>query len=567
MQPGGLAEPLEAPQRQDLDPRAPACEHLHRRSCLEHIVLEVQHEVLQPRERGKEVNEPHGGNARLLPLAGGRRLEGLAEAQDREPGAAGGERAQRVVADVVDVAGVEDAGRDEPPEGGAGGGDGPELGGVEAVGGAGEAEVEVGEPGGGGRVRVERRHHVLRPAVELGEVERGELGAGPEQRLEIRAAGEVERPLVPAHELDGAQRGRPAGREAGECGGVAAVDGEAGDGGEVGGEARRHVGVPLRDLLRAEREVVGGGGGRRARDARGGGEQRVAPRRGEGEVEPLQRREAEGRREQEEVGRPRVPAQRHGRPRRPLRRQQPAAGHGGPVPGARVVEGAQDEQQQRLRQVQQRRRRRPRRLRHAQSRRLSPPLPPPRGLVAAGGGGFGRGWVREGTEAFSAHREVIYSTAPPRLSFSSPLCPFFFLPSPPSPVLSSYPLRISYSSSCLRHCFLSFSAFCRRKAPSFLARALSARQRGAAASDAPRAAGWPRRRPPRRPPRAAGGDGVVDGGGGGGAEGSEREPDGGEAAGDLPWRRRRGRWLGEVLGDWCNPVGSGEADAYCRASR
>ncbi|KAF7007513.1 hypothetical protein CFC21_022443 [Triticum aestivum] len=97
--------------------------------------------------------------------------------------------------------------------------------------GAGKAGVEVGEPGGGGRVRI-KQHVILRPAVQLGEVQRGKRGAGLEQRLEIHAAGEI----------DVAKLTPPAGCEceAGMRGGVAAVDGEVGHGGEVDGEARRN---------------------------------------------------------------------------------------------------------------------------------------------------------------------------------------------------------------------------------------------------------------------------------------------------------------------------------------
>lgn len=74
-------------------------------------------------------------------------------------------------------------------------------GGMEAIGGAGEAEVEVNEPRGGGRVRVERRQDILGLAVQLEEVERGELGAGLEQRLDIRTVEEVEGLLVPTYDL------------------------------------------------------------------------------------------------------------------------------------------------------------------------------------------------------------------------------------------------------------------------------------------------------------------------------------------------------------------------------
>jgi hypothetical protein len=77
----------------------------------------------------------------------------------------------------------------------------------------------------------------------------------------------------------------------------------------------------------------------------------VAPRRHQGEVEPLQRREAESRPEEEERVRPWVPAQRERGARGPLRREEPVARQRDAVPGPRVVEEAQDVEQQRLWQV------------------------------------------------------------------------------------------------------------------------------------------------------------------------------------------------------------------------
>lgn len=141
------------------------------------------------------------------------------------------------------------------PEVGAAPRDGPKLGGVEPVRGAREAEVELGKLCRGGRVRRERRHDVLRPAVELREVEHPEGGAGSEQRPEIRAAGEARGPLVPAHELDAAEAALPVRGESVERGWVAAVDGERGHGREAVREARGDEGVLLGDLLRVGARV------------------------------------------------------------------------------------------------------------------------------------------------------------------------------------------------------------------------------------------------------------------------------------------------------------------------
>ena len=77
------------------------------------------------------------------------------------------------------------------------------------------------------------------------------------ERLEIRARVKAGRALLPAHELDTADAGPPVRCEAGERGGVAAVDGERGHGGEAVGEARRDKGVLARDLLRRHERLKG----------------------------------------------------------------------------------------------------------------------------------------------------------------------------------------------------------------------------------------------------------------------------------------------------------------------
>ncbi|XBI40513.1 hypothetical protein VPH35_125098 [Triticum aestivum] len=148
-------------------------------------------------------------------------------------------------------------------------------------------------------------------------------GAGLEQRLEIRAAGEI----------DAAELTPPAGCEceAGMHGGVAAVDREVEHGREVGGEAHRN---------KVFHSAISFGWSGRLEEAGAPAIHEAKENSGWPYSETSERssRSSAGKQKVGEssrksgLRRTRLPVQRHHDQRRPLRRQQPAARHRGPVP-------------------------------------------------------------------------------------------------------------------------------------------------------------------------------------------------------------------------------------------
>lgn len=186
--------------------------------------------------------------------------------------------------------------------------------------------------------------NVLRPAVELGEIESGQGRAGGEQRGKVGAEGEGGGPLVPADEPDGAEA-RPERGEGSHDGGIASVDGEGGDAGEGLGEAGGDKDGLLGEVVVIEL--------RRRRRWRGllvvKEEGMVAPGREKGEVEVSNGGEAGG----EEKGGADVAAEDEGRARGPLQGAPPAAGERHGVAAADVAHQREDVRQDWLRQIMQ----------------------------------------------------------------------------------------------------------------------------------------------------------------------------------------------------------------------